>query len=202
MRTTNSCLRAPLASVTIRLLTAGFLLGACSGADETPSDPDGLSFESRSDDLIHNPLKPLLTCMDDLGGGSYRAHFGYSNESSRTLKLNVGLLNFFVPLPANQGQPTSFTPGEHLDVFSVTFSIDQGWNRLAWWLAGRRALATRHTPLCAPPECVVADDCDDEDPCTSDACASGSCAHAPAPAGTACGHGGACDGTGACVLPQ
>lgn len=48
------------------------------------------------------------------------------------------------------------------------------------------------------PECSDIADCDDELPCTSDACDDGQCVHGPSPAGTACGHAGECDGSGAC----
>jgi hypothetical protein len=40
---------------------------------------------------------------------------------------------------------------------------------------------------------------DDHNPCTTDACVAGTPHNAPAPANSACGVGGVCDGTGSCV---
>jgi hypothetical protein len=179
------------------LLCGAAVLNACS-AEDGSQDMD-IELATRSQDTLSTPLTPLLHCMDSLGNHNYRAHFGYVNQSSRSVRVPVGLLNLFVPLPKDQGQPVDFAPGEHRDVFTVNFSTRDGWDRLAWWLTGRRALATRHTPICTPPECASNSDCDDELPCTSDVCNAGSCQHPPASAGTACGHGDLCNGAGQCV---
>ena len=205
MTVTNRNLRAPTRVVASCVLALA-VVGGCGNEAEQPIAPDGsgepeaIELGSLSQELNLSPLTPVLTCMDALGGNAYRAHFGFVNTSTRTLKVPVGLLNFFVPLPLNQGQPTVFAPGQHPDVFSVDFSVNDGWNRLAWWLGARRALATKVTPLCPQaPECTAEAECDDEDPCTDQACVSGSCSRPPAPAGTECGHAGVCDGAGECV---
>src|SRR5688572_8120060 len=112
-------MRASLVMAGGCLIGAG-LLGACGGEGEEVAD-DGVVFETRSEDLVSNPLTPVLDCIDNLGNKKHRAHFGYVNASSRQLRVPIGLLNFFVPGPKNQGQPTDFAPGTHRDVFTVTF---------------------------------------------------------------------------------
>jgi hypothetical protein len=201
MTSKNHYLRASLL-LAGGLAMAGLVLGACGGEATGPEDELGdATLASGSEELVSNPLTPLLTCMDNLGGNKYKAHFGYNNTSSKSVRVPVGLLNFFVPLPQNQGQPIDFAAGNHPDVFKVTFSTKDGWDRLAWWLSGRRALATQRTPLCAPPppQCTSNTDCDDDNPCTTNTCSSGHCVTAPAPPRTACGHAGLCDNAGACV---
>jgi hypothetical protein len=76
-------------------------------------------------------LIPLLECVDNNGNGTYTAHFGYLNQSSATIHLAVGPKNMFVPGQEDFGQPTVFLPGEHLNVFSVTFNATDD---LKWML--------------------------------------------------------------------
>jgi hypothetical protein len=76
-------------------------------------------------------LIPLLECVDNNGDGTYTAHFGYLNQTNATITLPVGPKNMFVPGQQDFGQPTVFLPGEHLDVFSVTFN---GTQDLKWML--------------------------------------------------------------------
>jgi hypothetical protein len=200
MTSTNQCLRASFV-LAAGLLLGGLLVGGCGGEASDSDDLDDVKLESSSEDLVSNPLTPVLTCMDKVATNTYKAHFGYNNTSARSVQVPIGALNFFVPLPKGQGQPTSFEPGNHPDVFTVNFSTRDGWDRLAWWLSGRRALATRTTPICAPPppQCTANSDCDDADPCTTNTCTSGRCVTAPAPARAACGHAGLCNGSGLCV---
>ncbi len=75
-------------------------------------------------------LIPLLDCVVDNGDGTYTAHFGYSNSSSSAISLPVGPKNKFEPPPQNRGQPTVFQPGEHHDVFTVTFN----GSKIKWML--------------------------------------------------------------------
>lgn len=48
------------------------------------------------------------------------------------------------------------------------------------------------TPNAPAPDCAVSSDCDDANPCTTDACDAGACTHGIAPSGTACVDGNAC----------
>lgn len=76
-------------------------------------------------------LIPLLECVDNNGDGTYTAHFGYLNQSGSTITLPVGPKNMFVPGQQDFGQPTVFLPGEHLNVFSVTFNAT---DEIKWML--------------------------------------------------------------------
>ncbi len=197
--TTKQRLRRPALLAGALAMAAG-LIGGCGGQAEAElADPGDV--ETLSQDLNLSPLSPKLECIENLGSGFYRAHFGYDNTAKKSLTVPIGALNFFVPRPLDQGQPRTFSPGRHKDVFSVRFNGRDGWNRLAWWLGAQRALATQHAPTCAPPppECASAADCDDDSPCTAEACTLGKCVFPASPAGTACGHDDFCNGAGQCV---
>jgi len=51
---------------------------------------------------------------------------------------------------------------------------------------------------CVPVGCTTSVQCDDGNPCTTDACQSGICTHTPKPNGTACNDGNACTQTDFC----
>ena len=76
-------------------------------------------------------LIPLLECVDNNGDGTYTAHFGYLNQSGAPINLPVGPKNMFEPGQLDEGQPTVFLPGEHLNVFSVTFNATE---EIKWML--------------------------------------------------------------------
>jgi PqqD family protein of HPr-rel-A system len=76
-------------------------------------------------------LIPLLECVDNNGDGTYTAHFGYLNQSGANITVAIGPKNMFVPGQEDFGQPTVFLPGEHLNVFSVTFNAT---DEIKWML--------------------------------------------------------------------
>jgi hypothetical protein len=92
------------------------------------------------------PLRPVLECVDDLGAGRYRAHFGYKNEETVTRVLNIGAYNRFSPAPNFQGQATVFLAGRQVDVFTVEFTA----SNLVWNLGGRTSTASAGSKRCAP----------------------------------------------------
>lgn len=97
-------------------------------------------------------LIPLLECVDNNGDGTYTAHFGYLNQTNATITLAVGPKNMFVPGQQDFGQPTVFLPGEHLNVFSVTFN---GTHDLKWMLKAdgdkrHEVTASAASDACAP----------------------------------------------------
>jgi hypothetical protein len=59
-------------------------------------------------------IVPTVSCIDN-----GHVWFGFVNRNRKELELSVGPLNQFTPAPSNQGQPTSFKPGEWDRVFSV-----------------------------------------------------------------------------------
>src|SRR5688572_3092289 len=108
MTSTNQYLRASFLLAGSLLLGGPLVVSGCGGEAAGPEPLDEQAFDTLSEDLVSSPLTPVLTCMDNLGNNSYRAHFGYRNSSARSVSVPIGLLNFFVPLPKGQGQPTSF----------------------------------------------------------------------------------------------
>ena len=80
-----------------------------------------------------NNLIPLLDCVADNGDGTFTAHFGYLNQTSSAITVPLGPKNMFVPPANDRGQPTVFQPGEHDDVFQVTFDGTFG-QEIKWML--------------------------------------------------------------------
>src|SRR5262249_32773518 len=143
----------------------------------------------------------ILSCVDRLGSTSWVAHFGYENRGTVARRGAIGTRNRFAPSPANRGQPTSFQPGRHADLFTVA------WNGspLHWSLDGTTATASDRTPRCHLPV-TCPGDCNDNNPCTDDTCLAGKgCRHTLAAAGSACADADfcngaeACDGSGSCL---
>jgi len=79
-------------------------------------------------------VRPIMECVEDNGDGTYTAWFGYLNENSNVLTINIGVHNKFVGASSeDMGQPTIFQPGRHEDWFSADFV--EGDN-FVWTLGG------------------------------------------------------------------
>lgn len=110
-------------------------------------------------------MTPLVTCVEKTDAG-YLAHFGYRNDESSTVTRTVARsegrnawLNLVYNGPANdwssvndatldRGQPTTFLPGTHQDVFTVPFTSGV----VTWALVGRWATASAASPACTTPQ--------------------------------------------------
>ena len=90
-------------------------------------------------------IKPILNCVEDNGDGTYKAVFGYNNRNSYSVTINIGSNNAVLPLPADRGQPTTFSPGRHRTVFNANFDEDLG---VAWILDGDIEAAWKDSPAC------------------------------------------------------
>jgi len=87
-----------------------------------------------------NHLTPILNCIDVNGDGSITAHFGYSNSWTNQVNVPAGKTsgggqNWFLPAPADRGQPSQFDPGTFSDVFTVTFTPTGANPTLEWRLS-------------------------------------------------------------------
>jgi hypothetical protein len=92
---------------------------------------------------------PLADCVTQGSDPSHlQAWFGYRNAESSAIVVFVGADNFFVPAPADRGQPTAFEPGEFHRVFSVEFPTA---GALTWTLSSVQAPADRTLPSCDLP---------------------------------------------------
>ncbi len=87
-------------------------------------------------------VMPFVDCVTyDATGNTLTATFGYVSNNSGDVVVVIGASNFVSPPPTAQGQPTSFQPGTHHEVFNVT--IDLGtFTSVSWDLNGTSATAT------------------------------------------------------------
>jgi uncharacterized protein len=88
-------------------------------------------------------ITPIAECVVNLGGGAFTARFGYDNLNPVAITIQDRLFNFFLPLPADRGQPKVFLPGRQREVFSV----ENARGILIWSLTGRTVIAS---PLLTP----------------------------------------------------
>jgi hypothetical protein len=73
---------------------------------------------------------PVVNCSyKNTTTGMYNIEFGYSNPNSTAVTVAIGSQNAFSSggLPQNSGQPTTFQPGTHTDVFIVTAQQNIQW---------------------------------------------------------------------------
>ncbi|HET7270591.1 MAG TPA: hypothetical protein VFI90_05835, partial [Rubrobacter sp.] len=99
-------------------------------------------------------LYPLLDCVSyDQDQNTVTAYYGYINAETTTLNVPFGTNNIFMPAPFFRGQPTSFEPGSHHKVFSVTFPAT---SYVEWTLGDTTVRATNDPDLrCSQPQADV-----------------------------------------------
>ena len=96
-------------------------------------------------------VSPILECVENLGNGQYRAHFGTNVPGTQAQIIPVGTTagneNKFAPAPIDRDQPTSFLPGRTVDSFQVVFN----GSNLTWTLRGRAVTASVNSNGCPIP---------------------------------------------------
>ena len=99
-------------------------------------------------------LYPLLDCVRyDQDQNTVTAYYGYINGETTTLNVPFGSNNIFMPAPFFRGQPTSFVPGIHHKVFSVTFPATE---YVEWTLGDTTVRATNDPDVyCSQPQADV-----------------------------------------------
>ena len=91
-------------------------------------------------------IRPRLDCVEPLGDGRFRAHFGYDNDNAISIGIIGGPDNLTFP----RGEPTeTFEPGRNEDAALLEFRHVAAW--LLFDPAGgpRLAIAHRYSPQCA-----------------------------------------------------
>lgn len=80
--------------------------------------------------LFSQNVNAKLEYVTNMGGGVYYATLGYDNVGSNSKTIPIGSGNKFTPNPMDRGQPTTFLPGRHYEVFSVpvTYGASLVWN--------------------------------------------------------------------------
>lgn len=97
---------------------------------------------------LANDVIPIAECVTKNNDGTYTATFGYNNKLQTTKNVPVGEDNQFWPNPVDRHQPTSFAPGVHTGVLTVTFTTPG----VTWYLEGNTATAAQGD-TCGPPPC-------------------------------------------------
>jgi Ca2+-binding RTX toxin-like protein len=100
-------------------------------------------------------LTPFVDCVTRHANGSWTAVLGYENTGRTTVTVPGGARNKVTPDKAATAVPTTFTPGRHRGVFSVTVSKGAG----VVWHLGDDNLKVREDsgPACPPPTEMPAD---------------------------------------------
>ena len=96
-------------------------------------------------------VRPILECVDQLSGGTYRAHFGYLNAGSATIGVPIGLRN--TSLRRRRTVASRCASGPDAPPMS---SRSTSSARCEWTLTGRTAMASANSPRCAPDDGVAA----------------------------------------------
>jgi PKD repeat protein len=76
-------------------------------------------------------LIPTVNQPCNQGDGTITVTFGYTSRHSTVVTLPVGEKNRFSPGDENRGQPVTFLPGIHRNIFTVTFpanGTNMVWN--------------------------------------------------------------------------
>jgi len=83
-------------------------------------------------------VSPVLEYVKNNCDNSFTAHYGYYNRNNFTVEIPVGKKNRFHGLDGSDGgQPTTFKPGRHRNVFTVVFTS----SKIVWILDGRTSTA-------------------------------------------------------------
>ena len=84
-------------------------------------------------------VQPFINYVTNYGNGTYQITYGYNSTFSNTQHLPIvssgNNKNYFGTNPIDRGQPTTFLPGIHNEVFSInvpygtyiTYNITSGW---------------------------------------------------------------------------
>jgi hypothetical protein len=95
-------------------------------------------------DAACRDLTPVVECLWNNGDGTSTISWGYRNETTHTLLIEVGAKNKITPGADDQGQPTLFAPGVHTNAFVTTAS---GAAR-TWTLGNNKVSSSAATPAC------------------------------------------------------
>lgn len=106
------------------------------------SNSDTLNFSVTNS--LPNSLAPTFQCLRRNPDKSYTAFFGYNNSSTSSCFIPTSANNRFYPSPEYRGQPNTFLPGNHQNVFSVNFNGDN----LSWFLAGHSITINKNSTSC------------------------------------------------------
>lgn len=122
-----------------------FEVDTCTKACGDGSCDPGESCRGCPADCDCSALEPLLDCVSLDADGTHHVSFGYRNSAASGAGIALGPDNRLAPGADGQSQPVFFKPGEHHDVFNVTYSNLEP----TWTLGGSSVTATADAPPCA-----------------------------------------------------
>lgn len=93
-----------------------------------------------------NPVSPVVECVDQKSNALYTARFGYENQNSFEVPMEIGQFNLFTPAPQDRGQPDRFFTG----VVKTAFTVDFDGNDLTWKLGVKAVTASKSFRSCNP----------------------------------------------------
>jgi hypothetical protein len=90
-------------------------------------------------------LEPVIECVWTNNDGTKTALWGWNNPTNDSALIPASNKNNISPGDADQGQPTLFGPGRHLNIFTTTFT--GSW--ASWHLGNNDATVSASTTKCA-----------------------------------------------------
>ena len=124
--------RMTVGGVAVALLLWGPLAGpGALGAQVTGPGPDG-RWPLQPKSPGHRTLAPFMEGWYENEDGTYSISFGYLNANADTLVIPLGEGNFLDPAEFDGMQPTTFFPGHHRGIFTVTLSAEMK-DQDVWW---------------------------------------------------------------------
>lgn len=81
-------------------------------------------------------LTPFVSCYFDNGNGTVTVSVGVTSTNGATVSVPVGADNRVTVGAQDRGQPTSFSPGTHNNVWAATVSYTDIANNVNWSLTG------------------------------------------------------------------
>lgn len=103
-----------------------------------------LGFDARPAEAQLQPtVTPTVDCVEyDASTNTLTGHFGYNSTYTDTQTIQYGSNNFFLPIPNFRGQPYTFEPGTHRNVFVTPLDPSRNTTELTWYLNWSTATAT------------------------------------------------------------
>ena len=99
-------------------------------------------------------ITPTLQCLTKGSNGSVTAVLGYTSAAKTTATIAVGQLNQLSPSRLSGKQPSTFQPGAHPGVLSLTMTSSEYMNGAYWWVDGNVVYfdwaRTQNGPFCSP----------------------------------------------------
>jgi hypothetical protein len=92
-------------------------------------------------------LRPFVDCVWKNGDGTVTVDLGYESFNSTAVNVVAGTNNYITPGAQNQGQPTTFAPGSHSNVWVLTMTA-ANYQTGTWYLKSASMNMTMNGTAC------------------------------------------------------